>query len=185
MTTQASTSVVKNGAVTSPKLADQTDITWTEGAAPATPASGEVVLYAKTDGLLYSKDDTGQEDQVSGVRVLSGTFTRDATTASGTQAITGLGFRPRGIVGVSGVISGASAHCTFSCSQSVGVGAGAGLQLSAGLPYASGNLILAGSGGGDYQIGNVTSWDADGFTINWTKVGSPTGTINVSYTVFR
>ena len=29
-----------------------------EGAAPATPAATQVKLYAKADGLLYSKDDT-------------------------------------------------------------------------------------------------------------------------------
>lgn len=32
-----------------------------EGAAPATPASGEIVVYAKSDGLLYWKDDAGAE----------------------------------------------------------------------------------------------------------------------------
>lgn len=36
-----------------------------EGAAPATPAAGTVVLYAKTDGLLYSKDDAGAETPLS------------------------------------------------------------------------------------------------------------------------
>lgn len=37
-----------------------------EGAAPATPASGEVVLYAKTDGSLYQKDDAGTETGLAG-----------------------------------------------------------------------------------------------------------------------
>lgn len=37
-----------------------------EDAAPATPSSGQVRLYAKTDGLLYSKDDAGTETLVSG-----------------------------------------------------------------------------------------------------------------------
>jgi hypothetical protein len=37
-----------------------------EEAAPATPASGTVVVYAKADGLLYSKDDVGTETLVSG-----------------------------------------------------------------------------------------------------------------------
>lgn len=40
--------------------------TYTEAAAPGTPASGKVVLYAKADGLLYSKDDVGTETAVSG-----------------------------------------------------------------------------------------------------------------------
>lgn len=37
-----------------------------EGSAASTPASGKVVLYAKTDGNLYSKDDTGIERRMSG-----------------------------------------------------------------------------------------------------------------------
>jgi len=37
-----------------------------EAAAPGTPATGKVALYAKTDGLLYSLDDTGSESPVSG-----------------------------------------------------------------------------------------------------------------------
>lgn len=37
-----------------------------EQAAPATPATGRVALYAKADGLVYSKDDAGVETLVSG-----------------------------------------------------------------------------------------------------------------------
>ena len=37
-----------------------------EGAAPATPSANQVKLYAKSDGLLYSKDDAGTETLVSG-----------------------------------------------------------------------------------------------------------------------
>jgi hypothetical protein len=36
-------------------------ITLSEGSAASTPASGKVVVYAKTDGLIYSKDDAGAE----------------------------------------------------------------------------------------------------------------------------
>lgn len=48
-------SVDDNGAVTVPEIA-----------APSTPAAGKVVLYAKSDGLLYSKDDAGTETVVTG-----------------------------------------------------------------------------------------------------------------------
>jgi hypothetical protein len=41
-------------------------IIYGEGAAPATPAAGTVVTYAKADGLIYSKDDAGVETLVSG-----------------------------------------------------------------------------------------------------------------------
>ena len=38
-----------------------------EGAAPATPTSGRITLYAKTDGILYFKDDGGNEHSVAAV----------------------------------------------------------------------------------------------------------------------
>jgi hypothetical protein len=41
-------------------------IDFDEAAAPATPAAAQVRLYAKSDGLLYSKDDAGTETLVSG-----------------------------------------------------------------------------------------------------------------------
>ena len=56
-----------------------------EGAAPATPDAGQVKLFAKTDGLLYSKDDAGSESRVSGGSGVTdeGAFTYlDATEAA-------------------------------------------------------------------------------------------------------
>lgn len=41
-------------------------ITLTEDTAPGTPLAGRVTLYAKTDGLLYVKNDTGSEMPVAG-----------------------------------------------------------------------------------------------------------------------
>jgi len=38
-----------------------------KGAAAATPATGDVTLYAKTDGLVYSKDDLGAEKPLGGI----------------------------------------------------------------------------------------------------------------------
>jgi hypothetical protein len=38
---------------------------YAEGSAPSTPAAGLVETYAKTDGLLYSKDDAGLETLMS------------------------------------------------------------------------------------------------------------------------
>lgn len=53
------------GSITSAMLADQTYIDFTEGAAPSTPAASTVVIYAKSDGLMYSKDDAGTESLMS------------------------------------------------------------------------------------------------------------------------
>ena len=40
-------------------------VTFAEGAAPGTPSAGLVIAYAKTDGLLYAKDDVGTEKLLS------------------------------------------------------------------------------------------------------------------------
>jgi len=45
--------------------ANATKIPYNEAAAPSTPAAGKVVTYAKTDGLMYSKDDAGTETLMS------------------------------------------------------------------------------------------------------------------------
>jgi hypothetical protein len=49
------------GALQSPTMID-----FPEAAAPGTPAASKVRLYAKADGLLYSKDDAGTETVVTG-----------------------------------------------------------------------------------------------------------------------
>ena len=41
-------------------------IIFTESATPDTPSAGKAVLYFKTDGHLYKKDDAGTETQISG-----------------------------------------------------------------------------------------------------------------------
>ncbi len=55
-----------------------------EASAPSTPASGKVIIYAKTDGLVYGKDDAGTETQMSNTSVTIGIKT-PATTTSGTS----------------------------------------------------------------------------------------------------
>jgi hypothetical protein len=61
-----------------------------EGAAAATPDSGEVVLYAKSDGLLYSKDDAGVESAVSGAGA-GGSVATDAIWDAAGDLVVGTG----------------------------------------------------------------------------------------------
>jgi hypothetical protein len=44
---------------------ETTKLAFVEGAAAATPAAGRAVIYAKADGLMYSKDDAGAETLMS------------------------------------------------------------------------------------------------------------------------
>ena len=36
-----------------------------------------------------------------------------------------------------------------------------------------------------YQGASITSWDADGFTLSWTKTSTPTGTAGLIFMCFR
>lgn len=66
-------------------------IRFSEESAPATPSTGEAVIYVKTDGKLYLKDDTGAEtDLTSGGGGGSGawTFLDSTELASDTASVT-------------------------------------------------------------------------------------------------
>lgn len=67
-------------------------IPFVEAAAPATPAAGRAVVYAKADGLMYSKDDAGVETLMSSGVSLSNPMTSvgdiiQGTTAGATQRL--------------------------------------------------------------------------------------------------
>src|SRR5574341_1141008 len=55
-------------------------LTLAEAAAPATPSTGKVTVYAKADGLVYAKDDAGTEKILSGL-----TLGTEQVSTSGTS----------------------------------------------------------------------------------------------------
>jgi hypothetical protein len=57
-----------------------------EGAAPATPASGYVAIYAKLDGTMYTKNDAGVETAIGSVTtILTGSLTAGDTSHAPTS----------------------------------------------------------------------------------------------------
>jgi hypothetical protein len=114
-----------------------------------------------------------------------GSFTRDTSTATGTQAITGVGFVPRLVLFFASDTS--NAH-----SVSIGVDEGTVPQCLTDYNASSANtwaqitnaIRLIQAAGIDYR-GNIQSMDADGFTISWTKVGAKTGAATISYIAIR
>jgi hypothetical protein len=113
-------------------------------------------------------------------RYSAGVITRLMTAASGSVATTGLGFRPVGIRFWGGVDAGVSNTDGYAV-------IGIGLQQrclstdSANNVLSSSNCIQMIRGAGNKQEAVVTSFDADGFTLSWTKTGAPaaeTATIN-------
>ena len=126
------------------------------------------------------------EQAIIGARTKVITATRDLTTATGDVAYTGVGFKPSSIIAIASV--------NDSYTQSFGM---ADASLGKGYLY----LPISASGKGEvgtgnflvamvtyasaYQVAIVKSYDTDGFTLTWTKNGSPTGTFTMIFLCFR
>lgn len=115
-----------------------------------------------------------------------GGFTRDTTLATGTQAITGVGFRPRSVIFFMAQPGTGEASFGFSdnnLTQTSGENycVNSRTATSAGTFYSNSAAIFSYESSGDYYSGSIDTLDSDGFTINWTKTGSPSGTIEIAY----
>jgi len=113
-----------------------------------------------------------------------GTFTKTMTDSSTTQAITGVGFKPRMIIFIA-AISG-----TYAAAWGFAIGTtGSGIAAAGTTGYYYHNdinvFVIYSPTSGDSQAAVINSDDADGFTIGWTKSGSPTGTATIQYIAVR
>jgi hypothetical protein len=68
-----------------------------EGAAPSTPASGQVRIYAKTDGSAYQKDDAGTETGLAGA---AGSVATDAIWDAAQDLVVGTGANTAARLGI-------------------------------------------------------------------------------------
>lgn len=117
-----------------------------------------------------------------------GSFTRDISTASGTQAITGVGFQPTHIIFI-----GATGATNKAGSTSITGDSGLGNRSNyaafsgADVEYgdATNGLVLCMGATPDQSYVSGISYDSDGFTLTWVKQGSPTGTANITYLAMK
>lgn len=114
-------------------------------------------------------------------KVKVGSFTRDLSLASGNQAVTGIGFIPRKIIFFASANGGMGASWGFD-TQNTSSSIYDGYAVTPGILIndnrSSINIIRSSS---DNYSGKVNTFDNDGFTIKWTKVGSTTGTATIFY----
>lgn len=111
------------------------------------------------------------------------TFSRDLTAASGDVAYTGVGFTPTAVIGIGAIQN------VFEFVIGIADSAKAASQIE---PYTANTmqetntrfLDIATSAGND-QGAIVKSYDADGFTLTWTKSGTPTGTAELAVLCFN
>lgn len=116
-----------------------------------------------------------------------GTFTREMDAATGDFSYTGVGFKPSMViffggvnatskVSILGVASGVIRYTMSDC----GVVSADTYALN---PTA---CILLYEATGKVQYAVAKTWDADGFTLTWTRVGATaSGTATMFYIAFR
>jgi len=110
-----------------------------------------------------------------------GSFTRDLTTASGTQAITGVGFKPSIVLFMAGAAS---------VNHGLGMDDGTSHIMEgevASTPYVlnSASIYFTDAGQANRQDAHITTLGTDGFTLTWAKNGSPAGTVTIYYLALR
>lgn len=106
------------------------------------------------------------------------TGTRDLTAATGDVAYTGVGFTPTSIIFNGALGAVATWGMVDSAKTGDGINYKTGVSyfghVAAG--YGANTCLVVDQGSSNFQTASVKSFDADGFTLTWSKVGSPTGT---------
>lgn len=132
-----------------------------------------------TIGLLSDGTNWFERGRSPTYKVKVGNFTRDMTAATGSVSYTGVGFKPS-ILFVVGIVDGgvgSSWGFTDFTSQVVNYRDSGGANYTT----AAARFIDIQTGSGAGQAGALGTADDDGFTISWTKSGSPTGTGQLIY----
>jgi len=109
--------------------------------------------------------------------------TRNLTAASGDVAYTGVGFIPSSIIVFYAIANSAmfGMGMTDSAKNNSMIS-----QYYSGVTAADAAVFIESSpSSGTEQTAIVKSFDADGFTLTWTKAGAPTGTLLLKFLCFR
>lgn len=177
-----STATIQASAVTGAKLNDSfiSDLT------TVTAASDDYVAIAD-----ISDSNKKKKSLISDILTLAlanrkvSNFTFDMTTATGTVAITGVGFQPR-MVFLLGAVS-ATPACSMGFSDGTGqfcIAQNDGGTADNWSPSTTATARITTSTG-NFQVFTINSFDSDGFTIGNTKTSSPTGTVTFGYIAIR
>lgn len=175
--TSGATSVVT---VAQEATSDPVQILTTRGDVMFRNATVPARLAKGTEGqvLTMGADDPAWSAAGAGLASKVKAETRDMTAASGNVAYTGYGFQPTALLILIELNAASPISIGFSDSAKA---LGAFVFPYYGLWEAlAGRIISLDTASGAYQIVfTLVSYDADGFTLTWTKLGNPTGTANL------
>ena len=157
-------------------------------------AGGTTIDEFSTDGTLAGdSDDTVPTEQAVKTyadslktEIKIGTFTRGASVASGTQEITGVGFQPDVVIFL---MARTAANVEMSIGFSDAVNDFCLQHDQAANPddfeaNTTACINYVNTVGNEYQ-GTVQSMDSDGFTMDWTRVGAPGGSLTIFYLAIK
>ena len=117
-------------------------------------------------------------------KIKVGSFSKTMTDANGATAYTGVGFKPSyieftgAIGGIASVSHGASDGSNHYCSYKDNADATLDVVTTA-------NPILIFHSASNTQRVTAVTFQSDGFTLTWSKDGTPTGTATIGYKAFR
>ena len=107
------------------------------------------------------------------------------TVASGNVSYTGIGFVPTSIAAVAAVNATTVGSVGYADASKAAI---AFCAIFTNLFYAnlhSALIDLAVATGSNDQYATVASYDADGFTLTWTKSNSPTGNATLGFICYK
>ena len=158
--------------------------------ASAVAANSIRLALVSTDSSTVLSVTDKRVRSITTLTVEGNSFNRAMDAASGNVAYTGLGFTPSAIMflggvvnssiitycGFQGVVGTADAFCVFDYH-----GVTANTQYTT-----AGAVVTLAEATGKTQEAYVKSYDADGFTLTWTRTGTTSaGTATISYIAFR
>lgn len=152
-----------------------------------TGLADEDLGFATDTTLLYRQDGAGAANWVaitsaSALNLFVKTETRVLTAATGDVAYTGYGFQPDYLIIFGKITSGMLSWGTLGVSAfEIGLRS----NYTGSTFYYLDNILTFKTASGDQQYASVKSLDADGFTLTWTKSGTPTQTANLSVWAFK
>ena len=144
----------------------------------------KALALGAADLKLFMNAAGTANEYANGMKI--GTFSIDTATASGTQVVSGIGFKPSHVDFFASIPNTSEFSIGFDDGTNYyagynrqAVGADTWTRTST-----DGSIFLLQSSGVNYA-GHITTLGADGFTITWIKAGAKTGTAYIYYKAYR
>lgn len=161
---------INTAAVTNAKLSDMADSTIKGRAVSAGTGVPTDLTATQAAAIIGSVGGATKNKLVS--------FTRDLSTATGSQSVTGVGFTPTACLFIGG--TGQIANWSMVDSSRAGRAMASIGTFATGINMSTNAIqLIENTTATNVQNASVSSWDADGFTLSWTKAGTPTGTATI------